>query len=318
MVTNDEHINDILALHFSGEKLTEEQENDLVDWICDHKSEYKRLSALMDTFPVSGGIKVDSEKAWEMMSKKMNRKISLQFKPVLRYVSYAACVVLIAGISLIYFNKQQVAPFSYKNTTENLMAVMLPDSSSVTLYPNSQITYQSDNASAERKSTLEGKAFFKVKRNPDQPFVVDHRNTEVRVLGTSFLVDGTGQQETSVYVRDGRVQVSAMGQHVVLTESEKAHVSGKGIEKGVIESSTNFFRNFSKTKSYKNEPLINVLNDIELEFKVKIDADKSFQTTKITTTLNFEKIDDLLEEISYICNVKFKKLTKSHYNIEKL
>ena len=59
MVTNDEHINDILALHFSGEKLTEEQENDLVDWICDHKSEYKRLSALMDTFPVSGGIKVD-------------------------------------------------------------------------------------------------------------------------------------------------------------------------------------------------------------------------------------------------------------------
>ena len=37
-----------------------------------------------------------------------------------------------------------------------------------------------------REVFFEGEAYFDIKRNPDKPFIVNSRNTQVEVLGTKF------------------------------------------------------------------------------------------------------------------------------------
>ena len=49
MVTDNNNINNILGLHFAGERLTEEQESELVNWICQHKEEFGKMSELFQT-----------------------------------------------------------------------------------------------------------------------------------------------------------------------------------------------------------------------------------------------------------------------------
>ena len=317
MVTKNEYINDILALHFSGEKLTEKQEKDLIDWVCENRSEYKRLSELITATGSVQQITFDSERAWQNVSRHMRKKREFRLNPALRYISYAACMVLVMGISLFFLNKKDEVPVSFMNATDHLMAVLLPDSTAVTLYPEAKIDYWTATSSNERRTSLKGKAYFKVKRNEKQPFVVDHRNAMIRVLGTSFLVSSTDSSETSVFVREGKVQVSAEGKNVILNANEKAVVSDHTLSKAPIKNPATLFSPYIPKKEYKDALLTKVVQDIEQEFNVKIEVSPSLQEARITTTINYLNLEDILSEICYICSGNYSQKNDRLFRIDK-
>lgn len=87
----------------------------------------------------------------------------------------------------------------------------LPDGSSVTLNKYSTISYEEDFAE-ERVLTLEGEAFFEVKKGSS--FVVKTHHGEVEVLGTSFNVFARGDY-LSVDCKTGKVAVTTSGRHLL-------------------------------------------------------------------------------------------------------
>lgn len=95
-------------------------------------------------------------------------------------------------------------------TTDRLRRINLPDRSTVTLYPNSRISYDDRFRGRSREVYLSGKAQFSVVRNPAKPFYVFANGLTTKVLGTRFTVQADwGAKHVNVSVRSGRVAVFA-------------------------------------------------------------------------------------------------------------
>ena len=317
MTSENNNINDILALHFAGERLTDEQENVLVDWVCKNKEEYRRLSDLFQTTDSTQQNIFRSDKAWIEVNKKLSSSKTFRFHKFRRVLSYAACIAVICGTALYFMNKSVNRGNLYCNTTASLLTVMLPDSSSVTLYPHAKISYLADENSNERKTELEGKAFFTVQPNAKKPFTVHSNKTDIRVLGTSFLVDGERKDETAIYVREGLVQVSSDMNKEILQADEQALSDGDKIVKSNIEHPEVVFNNHIKQKNYQNTPISLVVRDLEKEFRILVTCPDDLTDAKISTRLRFTNLDEVLSEISYICNVKYRKISDKEFELYK-
>ena len=259
----------------------------------------------------------NAEQAWRKVNKRLSTPKQFRSYPLRRVLSYAACIAVICGIALYFLNTDENKSNLYINTTTSLLTVMLPDSSAVTLYPQSKISYLADAKRKERKTELDGKAFFKVKSDAEQPFIVHSNKTAVRVLGTSFLVDGKNKAETGIFVREGIVQVSSEKNEVILKADEQALSDGSEIVKSSIEKPEILFKNHIKQKTYKNTPLSQVIEDIENEFRIQIICPDCLQNEKISTALKFVNIEEILSEISYICDIKFRKITDKQFELYK-
>ncbi len=99
--------------------------------------------------------------------------------------------------------------------------VLLPDSSTVRLGPNSRLSVE--GYSDDRRLTLLGEGLFQVAKG--SPFTVETPEGTIAVLGTSFDVDATAGQLT-VACRTGRVRVTRAASARVLSATEATHSEG--------------------------------------------------------------------------------------------
>ena len=95
-------------------------------------------------------------------------------------------------------------PLSYEqrsNPKGTKSKVLLADGTTVWLNVDSKLWFPTAFNGPRREVYLEGEAFFDVKRNEQQPFIIHLGGNQVRVLGTSFNVKAYGddaQVETAV------------------------------------------------------------------------------------------------------------------------
>ncbi len=135
------------------------------------------------------------------------------------FAAASAAAAIILGIFMFTTRPQPACHF----TADAAGTFVLPDSSTVRLAPYSRIEYDSRTFLRKSRSVkMEGKAFFDVTSNPDNPFEISASQAYIRVLGTSFQVDAASG--TEVYVKSGRVLFasSAEAEGVVLTEGMSA------------------------------------------------------------------------------------------------
>lgn len=86
----------------------------------------------------------------------------------------------------------------------------LTDGTRVQLNANSSITYPIAFHAAERKVELRGEAYFEVAKNPDQPFLIDAKGIQIKVLGTTFNVKAYQEEQNVVTtLLTGRVKVQS-------------------------------------------------------------------------------------------------------------
>ena len=318
MMTDNDSIHMILAKHFSGERLTDEQEKELLQWIFQHKEEYTKMSKWFQSAESGArAMKFDTEQAWETINAHLNAPQKVKHLSFRSYLSYAACAVVVLCTSLFFWYRSGDKDFRFVNSTNAIVSVLLPDSSTVTLSPQSSISFYADAQTSQRKADLNGQAFFKVKPDAQHPFVVQNKASVIQVLGTSFLVDGSAATETSVFVREGVVRVSKERQQVVLKAQEKAVVTADSILKSAIEHPEQVFLGHVAQKVYKNAPLAVILADIEQEFNIHITAEPALLENRINTTLDFIHLEEMLSEICFICNCSYQSLSNKEFQFYK-
>lgn len=92
--------------------------------------------------------------------------------------------------------------------------ITLPDGSTVRLKAGTNIAYAIEEFKQVRTISLDGEAFFTVKRDEDHPFVVETKDMTVMVLGTEFNVEAWSDRPTEeVMLATGSVEVR-MGESV--------------------------------------------------------------------------------------------------------
>lgn len=235
----------------------------------------------------------------------------------LRWIA-AACILGFVFVAYMFSHERRnrtIPPVMYTVVTDQYQVkeVVLPDSSTVVLNVNSQLSYPG-KFNGNRSVTLKGEAFFDVRKNPDARFVVNASHLQVNVLGTSFVVSDAGIAETAlVGVKTGRVQVNVSGKQqsspsVLLPSQQFTYAVRRGESK--IEN--NIAVNTAWTAQllvFRDTPLSAVFPAIAKSLHVKIISNNS-EINKRTFTGSFLKEDnitDILKILSLSYGLKIKQ-----------
>jgi transmembrane sensor len=149
----------------------------------------------------------------------------------------------------------------YCTTTGETRSVSLADGSAVTLAPDSAIRV-SLQSQTRHIQLVKGEAFFDVRRNPEQAFVVDSHFSQTRVLGTQFIVRENPASDT-VTVVHGVVSVSQPhGQPAMLKASDQITISAENAEAITQVSATKFSAWAKGHLVFENATLADVASEL--------------------------------------------------------
>lgn len=156
--------------------------------------------------------------------------------PILR-VAASLVFLLVAGAVIRHFViGDQPGLLEVVNARQDQEVHRLPDGSLVRLSPGATLTYPDNlNDLPIREVSVTGTGYFAVTSRPEQPFIVHTEVTDIRVLGTRFLVvEETTSDRTIVEVEEGKVAFHERGSSdtLVLVGAERGVcISGRDLRK---------------------------------------------------------------------------------------
>ncbi|KEO75492.1 FecR family protein [Anditalea andensis] len=231
------------------------------------------------------------------------------------YAKVAAALVpllLLTAILWSYFSPT-VENITVTTVYGEFQEVWLPDSTKVLLKPNSSLTYPSSFGN-ERNVQLQGSAFFDVKRDTINPFMVSSENLLVQVLGTSFeVVSYKNMPEQRITVASGRVSVSHLDIEKAILNPSHQLVIDKTT--GLSEmSQVSFYKQLNSQRIILHEAsLEQMVALLSTYYPIQINHPKE---TGITLSANLDaklEVSSILEAL----NVVLEKYTLSIHQTEK-
>jgi len=229
--------------------------------------------------------------------------------------------VLVAGLTIAF----TVAKFAFKPATITQVTakgekkeIFLEDGSVIVLNSNSSVTYPEEFEST-RNIELVGQAYFKVFRDVKRPFIVQTHDVKVRVLGTSFDINSYNHHDTKVSVITGKVEVtSPTGKKVRITKNQQADLIKNSDLKISKENSDDKIAWISNTIILKNTKLSETVKIIENWYNVDIVIeDQELNDLTISGKFKDEKLENVLESIAYLKQLKINYTTKNQISIRK-
>lgn len=314
-------INDLLARYFAGESISGDEKIALDDWIKANPEEFGKLSVIMHKASETPDVRsFDSEKAWTKIEGRLeHRAEARRFSLRNMSVFYAAAsVVLLAVVSILYFLRgSEPEAILYANSATEQETVILPDSSSVVLYPGTSIKYNELQANSVREVSLDGKAFFSVRKKNGWAFRVQSGDVKVEVMGTSFLVDVSPDELSGVYVKTGVVRVDAAGNKVVLKRNEMVEFDGDGFRTGKIENPSEIFGDDGEL-IFNGEPVESVARKIGETTGTVIEVEQSLHGNTVTSRISVSDVESVVRELAFLCGSKYEVVEEGkHYRLYK-
>ncbi len=247
------------------------------------------------------------------------------FKGIIKY-GVAASLAVFTSLSVYYLSKSksqvediEIAYTVHKAVNGKVMKVTLPDSSTIWLNAGSEVSYPKDfHTRKTRAIQLIGEAFFEVKHNEKQPFVVESGNLKTIVYGTSFNVSSyQDNQQSSVTVKTGKVGVllkeDSLSKPTMLLPGNRLvyHRDNGKIEK--IDSYTEEIAawlngNLAFDQATPQEVFATLERKFDVEFSFK---ETDFEDCKITAKFPNQSLETILNTLSASLHLKFKENGKT-------
>jgi len=270
------------------------------------KSDWKRMDTMNKQFNVDNAWnklhnRIVTNEGPAITNDSVRRIHPYQF--LLTPVRIAASIMLLAilGTSVVFFANRIQKVNVTANINERGKSIILPDGSSVYLNANSSISYSKHFIKRSREVKLEGEAFFEVSPNKSKPFRIFANNACITVLGTSFNVNASGNDnQVSVYVSTGIVELSeadAINNGMLLKPGDMGLLNYRKITAMKAENE-NCIAWKTGSLSFRDTKLLEVtslLNDI---YHVKIVLrEAGLDTTRINGDYRNDPLDDILKVI---------------------
>ncbi len=280
-----------------------EEFNALEAWKNESNENLEFLKAMQEEHNSVNYKDFNKEQAWNNINSHLNQPIK---KIAWAKWGIAAAILLLLSAGSYFYASNENIPslFKTQNTIQNYALV---DNSEIWLNTNSEVQYLSD-FKTERKVSLSGEAFFDVKANKDNPFIIELNSSDfIKVVGTSFnVVNRDDEFDLTVY--SGKVEFHALKRVINLTKGDR-------IVK--VNGSFTKIRNTDKNvSSWKNKELIfdnillnKALTQIGKHYSVKIKLDKSIDISKcyLRSKYTQESITDVMLELSKFFVMEYKQ-----------
>lgn len=318
-----EHIISLIARQLQG-LATPQEADELRQWLQSDaacQQEYDDMAAIWQK---SGRLLAEpsfnTEVAWLKLDDQIALRTAKERKPLHTLISIfykpaakVAAILILASTAVAgYWWHRQSQWQTFTATAQN-ETLTLPDQSVVVVRKGSTLTYPKHFDKAARRVALTGEAFFSVQHNEQQPFFVITGHAEVKVLGTSFLVNSTNANDEIVVVT-GKVNVADKNENnnkVILTKGQRAVLNKDHHFYQDQVTDSNFIAWKTGQLNFNNTPLSQVLQDISHFYGVSIEAAPGLQaaarTIPVTVHINNQPLEQVLDELKLITGLQVKK-----------
>ena len=245
-----------------------------------------------------------------------NRQIELENNSNINYDEFG-CVTVI--------NESPQVPESAETEEQKFNQVIVPKgkrthlilSDGTKIYVNSasRVIYPTVFAADKRMIAVEGEAYLEVAHNAEKPFIVKTKGIDVRVLGTSFNVNAYEQDNISVVLVEGRVEINPDKKTKMLLEPSQMAC----LENGVLRKKKQV--NTLKYTCWKDnimllekEKVAEVLDKVARYYDVSIQYDKDAASRRLSGKLNLcDSIESVLDIIKVSASLQMEKTGDNKY-----
>lgn len=305
---------ELLIKYIVGE--ADHQERLLVEtWAAEHSDNKKELEEMKRVWDIGEERKqvpeIDVDKAWsDFVRMRDNRK-----RNHLNWIRVAASLLLFGAF--VFWGLQSILRVEKKLKTDmQVQHVGLPDGSTVHLNTRAEMIYRKDWLGKDRRVRLfAGEVFFDVKKDPDNPFVIESGKSKITVLGTSFHVRRDGM-DTEVIVASGAVKVAYNKQKIVLKPNQMIVVSDTSDQKVRIDTVPDqLYRYYVHQEfTFENTPLPRVFEILGKAYQKKfLIEDPEAKNLTYTATFEQQNLTEIIDVILKTFDLKMSKKDDVYY-----
>lgn len=203
--------------YLAGEA-SEAEVQEVFQWIDDNPQNRKEFIQYKKVWALTANSPVGTEKAWAPVKAELTGSKPAKIK-IIRLLRIAAALILALGLGAVieYQLSNHSSPaFSYQANTQievpagQMSKIVLPDGSVVHLNSGTKLVYSGSYHSGQRTVTLDGEAFFEVAKDQQHPFIVQTKDLNFKVYGTSFNIQAYAEDnETNTTLEEGSLGVIA-------------------------------------------------------------------------------------------------------------
>jgi transmembrane sensor len=232
-----------------------------------------------------------------------------------RFVTTAAAVIIaIAGVWML---RSKIDADATKLFTAS-GNYTLPDGSIIQLKENSSLATGKKFGKESRTVSFSGEAFFDIKRDTTQPFIIDMPSGSVQVLGTSFTIQY--HQKDSLF----KVHVTSGKVHVLEKKSGKSVVLTRGQLFDWKANSADFLVSNNISDWKKKKFTLNGMNFAEAIYSIesiygthiRFEKEKFSTITIDGAVFDNQPVEKVLETVCFLANVSFSKTANNSFVIK--
>lgn len=280
---------DLIAKYLSGNINADEREK-LLAWVAAsnaNRAYFDEIAQLWEaspeyddafTPPDEAGI----EKAWMAVEQ---RVAGAGYTATIRHLSFGKVLLRAAAVILLLISATYWLWHSSESAGDDLVAIStgpgekktieLPDGSTVWLNEQSRLSYQT--GFEQRQVSLEGEAFFEVRKANGKTFTIQSGDALTTVLGTSFNVRAyPAESNVEVAVKTGKVELKSSNStdNKVLLKPGDTGIFEKSRQAVRTVESTNENSDAWKTRSlrFDNATVAEVISVLQRYFEVEIEV----------------------------------------------
>jgi ferric-dicitrate binding protein FerR (iron transport regulator) len=195
------------------------------------------------------------------------------------------------------------------NNSGHRISLQLADGTEAILDVASSLSYPSAFTGKERRVTLNGQAYFKVKHDARHPFFVDYAGQTTEDIGTEFNIHAYANEPASTTLINGRIKVN----NTLLKPGEQ--LTDNEITQANIEAVTAWLQD---QMILHNEKLENIMRDVARIYQVSVvwQYPQSKQFTFVGFVSRNKKLASMLNFMRRTGQVDFRVEGKTIYVIK--
>lgn len=338
-------IDELLLIRYLSGNCSLEETRQIEQWIVAEKAnaqrffELERIWNLKDELRFSDKKEIETE--YNRLINRIERKKESNHKkkalPLFRislfskWAGYAAAIVLLVLLSINHYFFTEQKEITY-NTIEvprgQRVSLTLSDGTKIWINSESKLTYPSDFSPSSRKVLLEGEAYFEVSHNERSPFIVESPLINVKVLGTTFNVRAYQEEETSVTLSKGKVEVApafsekgegdlpveCRAEKIILKPRQQVTYSSQGGFVLTDDVDVSNLKNWVTGQFFfRDQPLSRIAKELERRFDVRILIQDTALAGEVFTchTRSGASLDQILEILKETRRMNYVKKEKT-------
>ena len=253
---------------------------------------------------------MNTQEAYQLLKHIEHKKNNWLHRIAVIVAGTAAIICLIIGgfHYLKYQNEQQIVYLEASTSYGERKQILLPDGTQVILNSCSHIRYPDNFIGNERRIELEGEGYFQVYRNEEQPFIINTRRFDVRVLGTSFDVKAYSSDEVvSVEVENGKVQVDLPEAMMRIRAKEQVFINTVSGEYSKRRDERPVAIWKKGGLRFNSTPIRDVAKELERMYNCRITFGEGQFDNLISGEHDNKSLEAVLQSIEYTSGIRYRK-----------